>query len=333
MKRTNLFSTLLFVGLCIISFTDLQAKDNSKYYQDIIFQEGGDFLGLSFGQSMDSVRMMLPSDALDEDDPNYLYYYWKLDNNEFYLDLYFENDKLNSIDGRVYFFNKKKEKDKTEADNFYEDLVHAFTEAYGSEREEKSSGLKYTYWYEDDLDAEVGTESNEVYWYLYDYSYGEDWGYEDVEATPLHLEDLSITKDAFYGIRIGDSRVKVKAAIDEKHFYDSGLNDLTYNFEEGTNTVSLSFSFDKEDKVSLIDGYIDFPYAYYYYDYDSEEEGQDERENFYQELRKMLLENYGERKEKALTDGRRLSTWRFDGKELILITDDYSVYFIYTIDE
>ena len=334
MKRSSLLTLcMLFVTLCL-SVSTAQAKDNSKYYKDIVFQEGDDFLGISFGMSMDSVMMMLPDDALDSESYDYLTYYWQLDNGDYYIDLYFDNGELNSIDGSVFFFDKNDKADKDEADLLYKDMLANFTDKYGAEVEERMDGMKYTYWYKDDLDAEVGRDGGEVYWYLYDYSYDSYDYYEDVEATPLLLEDVEMTKDGFYGLGLGDSRVKVKSKIAEEHFYDSGLNELMYQFEEGSNMISINFVFDNEDKVNVIDGYIDFPYSYYYdWEIEGSEDSENHKVNFYNEYREMLTKNYGERKEKHLSDGRVLTTWRFDGKELILTMDDYAVYFIYAYDE
>ena len=112
----------------------------------------------------------MPESAFDDETESYLYYYWELDGNQYYIDLYFdEADKLNSIDGYVYFYDEDSNYDEAAAKALYTDLKEKFTSKYGSEEEEVDESLRYIYWYFDNKDVELGLDSGEVYWYMYSY--------------------------------------------------------------------------------------------------------------------------------------------------------------------
>lgn len=157
------------------------SSSTSAYYNDIVFAQGGEFLGLNIGDSRTDVSGKLPADGFDDETESYMYYYWLLDNNDYYLDLYFESDKLNSIDGYVYFYDDESYYDNDAAKAFYADLKADFVAKYGEAEEETDGEYTYTYWYFDDKDVEVGMDEGEVYWYIYSY---EDYSAEEeVETT------------------------------------------------------------------------------------------------------------------------------------------------------
>jgi hypothetical protein len=76
---------------------------------------------------------------------------------------------LNSIDGYVYFYDAEGNYDSVEAAAFYKDMQANFVAKYGAEEEEAEDGYKYTSWYSDTKDVEVGLDNGEVYWYVYSY--------------------------------------------------------------------------------------------------------------------------------------------------------------------
>jgi hypothetical protein len=143
---------------------------NSSYFADVMSSNTGEFVGLELGDSRETVKSKLSTDAFDDETESYLYYYWELDENQYYLDLYFdEGDKLNSIDGYVYFYDADGNYDGVEAAAFYKDMQLNFVTKYGAEEEVVEDGYTYTSWYFDAKDVEVGLDNGEVYWYIYSY--------------------------------------------------------------------------------------------------------------------------------------------------------------------
>jgi hypothetical protein len=143
---------------------------NSSYFADVMTSNSGEFVGLELGDSRETVKAKLAKDAFDDETESYLYYFWDLGENQYYLDLYFdENDKLNSIDGYVYFYDAEDNYDNVEAAAFYKDMQANFVAKYGAEEEVAEDGYKYTSWYSDTKDVEVGLDNGEVYWYVYSY--------------------------------------------------------------------------------------------------------------------------------------------------------------------
>lgn len=146
------------------------ATYNSEYFSDVVTTNSGEFVGLELGDSRATVKSKLSEDGFDDETDSYLYYYWDLGNNQYYLDLYFdENDKLNSIDGYIYFFDANNANDNEAAAAFYKDMKENFVAKYGPEEEVSEFDFTYIAWYFDDKDAEVGLEEGEVYWYVYSY--------------------------------------------------------------------------------------------------------------------------------------------------------------------
>jgi hypothetical protein len=138
----------------------------SVYFDRIIFAEGGDFLGVTLGETKDDALSKLPADAQTEKTPNYTYFEWQLDSNVYYIDLYFdENQLLASIDGYVYFYNANKIYDVDAANVFYDNLKEYFSQKYG-ELEEIESEVKYSFWNLEDKTIEVGLNEGEVYWFI-----------------------------------------------------------------------------------------------------------------------------------------------------------------------
>ena len=150
--------------------TEFTANYNSVYFAEVVPTNDGDFVGLQLGDSREDVQIKLPQDAFDDETDSYLYYFWELDDNQYYLDLYFDEDnRLNSIDGYVYFYDKEYNYDETEANAFYTDMKENFKAKYGSEEEYTDNDFTYISWYLDEMDAEVGLDGGEVYWYIYHY--------------------------------------------------------------------------------------------------------------------------------------------------------------------
>ena len=154
--------------------TEAAVKDapafNSSYFAQVMTSNSGEFVGLELGDSRETVKSKLSKDAFDDETESYLYYYWELGENQYYLDLYFdENDKLNSVDGYVYFYDAEGNYDSVEAAAFYKDMQANFVAKYGAEEEVTEDGYKYTSWFFDAKDVEVGLDNGEVYWYIYSY--------------------------------------------------------------------------------------------------------------------------------------------------------------------
>ena len=117
---------------------------NSEYFADVVTTNDGEFAGLELGDSRATVKSKLSEDAFDDETDSYLYYYWDLGNNQYYLDLYFdENDKLNSIDGYVYFYDANNDYDQAAAADFYADMKGKFVDTYGAEEEYSEDGFTY----------------------------------------------------------------------------------------------------------------------------------------------------------------------------------------------
>jgi hypothetical protein len=156
--------------------------DNSEIFNKVVFAEGGDFVGISLGDSKDDVKANLPKDAFEDETESYLYYAWNLDGNDYYLDLYFREDNtLSSIDGFVYFYDEETYYDEASATEFYDELKTFFINKLGSDYEEVGSEYTYVYWAKDKFDVEVGQNEGEVYWYFYGYETSFDDIYEAVE--------------------------------------------------------------------------------------------------------------------------------------------------------
>lgn len=140
---------------------------NSSYFADVMSSNEGEFVGLVLGDSRETVKSKLSKDAFDDETESYLYYYWELGENQYYLDLYFdENDQLNAIDGYVYFYDAEGNYDSAEAAAFYKDLQANFVAKYGAEEEVTEDGYTYTSWYFDEKDVHVEVDNGEVYWYI-----------------------------------------------------------------------------------------------------------------------------------------------------------------------
>ena len=182
MKKFLSILMIAFIASFIISSCSSESTDdvtaetevvenyNSAYFAEVVPTNEGDFVGLKLGDSREDVQNKLPQDAFDDETDSYLYYFWQLDSNQYYLDLYFDEDnRLNSIDGYVYFYDTESNYDETEANAFYTDMKANFKAKYGSEEEYADNDFTYISWYLDEMDAEVGLDGGEVYWYIYHY--------------------------------------------------------------------------------------------------------------------------------------------------------------------
>lgn len=149
---------------------DKVAVDSSEMFNKVVFAQGGDFVGISLGDSKEEVKANLPKDAFEDETDSYLYYAWNIDGNDYYLDLYFREDNtLSSIDGFVYFYDEESYYNEAAATEFYDEIKTYFIGKLGSDYEEVGSEYTYIYWAKDKFDAEVGQNEGEVYWYLYGY--------------------------------------------------------------------------------------------------------------------------------------------------------------------
>lgn len=145
------------------------ATNKSSYFDDAVFADGGDFVGISIGDSRDAVKASLPESAFVDETDGYLYYEWVLGNNDYYLDLYFgDEDNLNSIDGYIYFYDNDDYYDKAEAKKFYSDMENLFNGKFGAGDETTDIDYASTYWSKGDMEAEVSMDEGEVYWYIYE---------------------------------------------------------------------------------------------------------------------------------------------------------------------
>lgn len=182
MKKFLSILMIAFIASFIISSCSSESTDdvtaetevvenyNSAYFAEVVPTNEGDFVGLKLGDSREDVQNKLPQDAFDDETDSYLYYFWELDSNQYYLDLYFDEDnRLNSIDGYVYLYDTESNYDETEANAFYTDMKANFKAKYGSEEEYADNDFTYISWYLDEMDAEVGLDGGEVYWYIYHY--------------------------------------------------------------------------------------------------------------------------------------------------------------------
>ena len=329
--KTIFLQLFLFLGLMGLNSSVFAKGNNSDFFKDVVFQDGGDFLSMNLGDSKEEVMSKMPESALEDASDSYVYYSWKLGAYDYYIDLFFtEDDKLSSIDGYVYFYDKNGKELVNEADKLYKDMKAYFVKRYEGATETNSDGMKYTYWYLDDKDVEVGMSGGEVYWYLYDYSY-DDYYYDDVEPTPVHLADIEIGKNGvFMPVDILDSRAKVKSTLSEDNFSYAGLNNLEYTWDLGSNYYYVNYVFDENDLLTLVDAQIDFAYSYYY-DYDSEDTSY--AKQFYDEMKAYLNNKYGTRKEKTIHGETKTISWRFEGKELVLGLTYDNVYWYYSKDE
>lgn len=187
MKNT-LFNKVLFFLFSITFFgfiacggangenasTSLQGKADSEhespYYDDIVLSNSGEFSGIEIGETRTSVKQKLPEDAFDNESESYLYYKWNIGDHVYNLDLFFDGeDKLNSIDGYVRFYDSKGAYDKDQALAFYKDLKADFLTKYGEEQEVNLDDFTYIRWIFDQKDVEIGIDNAEVYWYVYAY--------------------------------------------------------------------------------------------------------------------------------------------------------------------
>ena len=63
---------------------------NSSYFTDVVSTNSGEFAGLELVDSRATIKSKLSQDAFDDETESYLYYYWELGENQYYLDLYFD---------------------------------------------------------------------------------------------------------------------------------------------------------------------------------------------------------------------------------------------------
>ncbi|MGB1247273.1 MAG: hypothetical protein ACPG4Z_00200 [Chitinophagales bacterium] len=177
MKNTFLLiGTLFFLALACTNDTtsntdEVVEEHNSAHYEKIFFLDGGEILGLTLGETKDEVKAILPKEGYDDETDDYMSYYWSVEDNEYFLDMYFSQGTLASIDGYVYFYKDVSYHDPEAAKAFYEDLKVDFVEKYGEEVEQVDGNNTYMFWYLEDKEIEIGYDEEEAYWKIYQFSY------------------------------------------------------------------------------------------------------------------------------------------------------------------
>lgn len=172
MKSTSVITLILF-SLFLISYKSISAKTykqegeteyNSPLFDRIIFSNGGEFLGLTLGETKESVLAKLPQEAFEYEQEGFFYYSWKIDNNNYYLDLYFNEDNtLFSIAGYIYLNTVEGEFDNEGADNLFADLKPYFVKKFGTPTFEEDDYIAF------ELEANIvdlGKGDGEVYFYV-----------------------------------------------------------------------------------------------------------------------------------------------------------------------
>ena len=187
MKKTFSIINTLFIALFLLSSCNGQDKANTAvvnesnnttqyeytHFNDIVFNQEGEFIGLNLLDDRTLVKTKLPEEALFDESEDFLYYEWKIENNTYKVDLFFNKEnKLKSIDAYISFYTADEEKDRATAEIFYADMEKYFIEKYGKENLETNEAiinendLQYNSWYFDEKDIEVGLDDVEVYWYM-----------------------------------------------------------------------------------------------------------------------------------------------------------------------
>lgn len=177
MKNKIIIASIIFsISISFFSCSGVSTEDsaasvaateyNSKYFKDVVSSTEGEFVGLELGNSKSIAKSKLSSDAFQNESEEYLYYFWNLDNNDYYLDLFFDEDKLAIIDGYIYFLNAAEEPDMAAATDFYEDMKKHFLAKYGEEDEIVDADGKYIEWYFDNKEVELRIQEGDVFWYI-----------------------------------------------------------------------------------------------------------------------------------------------------------------------
>lgn len=160
----NLLSLAFVVAFLGMTITSCNTESEAKLVDKILFAEGGDLLGISLGDTKESVRAKLPADAFEEEYEGFIYYSWKIDNHDYYLDLYFNEDNtLFSISGYVYLNTAEGGYDTEGAKALFEDMKPLFTKKFGAPTSEDT---EYMTWSLDDKDIDLGLGDGEVYFYI-----------------------------------------------------------------------------------------------------------------------------------------------------------------------
>lgn len=166
----KLFTLAFLVAFLGMAVTSCDTKKEDKLIDKIMFAEGGDLLGLTLGDTKESVKAKLPADAFEEEYEGFFYYSWKIDNSDYYLDLYFNEDNtLFSISGYVYLNTADGGFDNDAANKLFADLKPYFVGKFGTPTTDDAD---YVAFYSDDSDVDLGKGDGEVYFYvaqLYDF--------------------------------------------------------------------------------------------------------------------------------------------------------------------
>lgn len=133
-------------------------------FNEVIFAEGGDFLGLTLGEPKESVMSKLPNDAFEDEQENWLYYSWKIGNHDYYLDLSFSEDNtLFSISGYINLNNPNGSYDNESAIKLYAELKPYFVNKFGEPIIEYTDKLEF---YINESIVELGKDYGEITFYM-----------------------------------------------------------------------------------------------------------------------------------------------------------------------
>jgi hypothetical protein len=175
-KLLSLALVVAFLGMAV---TSCNTKKEDKLFDKIIFAEGGDLLGLTLGDTKEAVKAKLPEDAFEEEYEGFMYYSWKIGSNDYYLDLYFNEDNtLFSISGYIYLNTEDGGFDNEAATALFADLKPYFVGKFGTPTTDDAD---YVAFYSDASDVDLGKGDGEVYFYiaqLYDFD-SFDFDFED----------------------------------------------------------------------------------------------------------------------------------------------------------
>lgn len=121
------------------------------------------------GDSKEEVKTKLESMLLDYEDETALMYLEETDSYEYYLDVYFEEDKLSSIDVMVYYYNEDGSLDLEASKELYEGWKAALTSKLGKTDEITEADDTYSAWVDGNKEFNVGADDQRAYYYLYPY--------------------------------------------------------------------------------------------------------------------------------------------------------------------
>jgi len=271
-------------------------------FNEVIFAEGGDFLGLTLGEPKESVMSKLPNDAFEDEQENWLYYSWKIGNNNYYLDLFFNEDStLFSIAGYIYLNTENGDFDNEAATTLFTDLKPYFLNKFGTPEIEDAY---YVPFYSDTSNVDLGKGDGEVYFYvaqlknddifcfehMFDGIYFEDELLEKRFASqkPISFNDIIFAEGGdFLGLTLGETKESIISKLPKDAFEDEQENWLYYSWKIGNHDYYLDLSFSEDNTLFSISGYINLNNPNGSYDNES-------AIKLYAELKPYFVNKFGE---------------------------------------